>query len=90
MKPQKHTSGPWHLIETKNLRNPELSCYLLANKNPYIHGTLDGVIPQDAALIAAAPEMLEALERVFRGLPANYDGPMMEQVESVIKKAKGL
>lgn len=88
MKTQKHTPGPWEIFGSSTL-NITGKAMAKGRKVCSINATQDED-RANAALIAAAPEMLEALERVFRDLPANYDGPMMEQVESAIKKAKGL
>lgn len=95
----KHTPGPWHLIETKNIRNPELVNYLLCNKSPHCHGILDGVNSKDADLIAAAPEMLETIATLYTLanlqslLETKYSKALvhdlMSQMENVISKARG-
>lgn len=72
-----HTPGPW-----KWARSGLEPCV--------IRGTVEGEISvddEDAALIAAAPELLAALERISRaGWPTNKD---YRHIAEVIKKAKG-
>ncbi len=84
-----HTPGPWeweHIpatpeaVAVSTLRGPLVLCR-------YWHGVTE--LP-DAALIAAAPEMLETLERIARLGPVL---PMTEfdyaSVQASIRKAKG-
>ena len=84
----KHTKGPWHLIETTNLRDKTKSSYYLANKTPHVHGMIDGVTNEaDLALIAAAPEMLEALELVCENIHLSFDE--LCAVKNALRKARG-
>ncbi len=64
----KHTKGPWHLLPARtlvNVKGPrgEQLCQLELAKSQ------GKPIPPDAYLIAAAPEMLEALELLIHRLP---------------------
>jgi hypothetical protein len=91
----KFTPGPWHLITTKNLRNPDLMSYLLCNKSPHCHGLLDGVSSPDADLIAAAPDMFRVLEKCLALLQdPDAEATDADKIENaifeVINKAKGL
>lgn len=92
MKP-KHTPGPWR-IETENETGiPTISIrdglnQQIATVNPYRLAWRDA----DARLIAAAPEMLEALERVAVMLSAHNDSDyqfMLSLIKPAIAKAKG-
>lgn len=64
----KHTKGPWTMIETASLKKGGAKTIMLCNKTPHIHGILYGVSDQDAKLIAAAPELLEALVNITNNL----------------------
>ena len=94
----KHTPAPWHLIETSSMvKNGDVTL-MLANKSPHIHGVLYGVKNDaDAYLIAAAPELLEALEYIFSCVTCNGDmkseinlrGDDINIIAKAIAKAKG-
>lgn len=75
----KHTPGPWHVSGKATINHP-------------VRGWIASVSPVDRAanarLIAAAPELLEALERVSRWQgKLSYDD--WEQVDAAIAKARG-
>jgi hypothetical protein len=94
----KHTKGPWTIY-----RNPHATKNRLEDSPDYekhIYDSIDPigilidtpVIEKNAALIAAAPEMLEALEAIVnRDIddPNSYD-KAFEKVLKAIKKAKGV
>lgn len=88
MKNQKSfTPGPWeydhgNAIKTKN-------GLLIANIS---RGLDDGEIVANANLIAAAPEMLEALSKVYCSCSSLYShspGCFMIEIELIIAKARG-
>lgn len=81
MKP-KHTPGPWHLIEDTALSGKRM--FHLANKSDYTHGTLQVDKEEGAALIAAAPNLLTALEAFL-----NDEKDAYEKAHAAIAKAKG-
>lgn len=65
----KHTPGPWHVIERANGQAFSIGCQVQTKGNfittHYIANITDRATLQaeaDARLIAAAPQMLEALE----------------------------
>jgi len=60
MKPT-HTPGPWTFIESDDARIPDR--IIGANGAPVVSGSIVG--RDDAALIAAAPELLEALRLAY-------------------------
>ena len=96
MSNSKHTPGPWHIIETGPIRQNGPTAYLLANPSPHVHGVMEGVSDADCALIAAAPDMLEALEGIeimirseLNGGPRFTPSNSLEMIQAVIKKARG-
>lgn len=95
----KHTPGPWritksphaieysHFIDTDTLREPG-DCHEVAT----IHGTCNPDTERaNAALIAAAPDLLAALEECRRAL--NYHGITGDSAsfmaDAAIRKAEG-
>lgn len=61
----KHTPGPWHFIDTGPIRASGPTASLLANPSPHIHGVCEGISDADARLIAAAPELLIAVQNLL-------------------------
>lgn len=109
-----HTAGPWEsdefgvVISTGNICDSICETYLYksgSDKLKEIVPDWEGRQKANAKLIAAAPEMLEALERMLQWLidveeshgepiPTKYKerlqkAPMIEAVKQAIKKAKG-
>ncbi len=84
----KHTKGPWELFITPSgnslIRGPKNE--RVATVSEFEELGPDEVISANAKLIAAAPEMLEALETVER---LTTDLKMLTGVRAAIKKAKG-
>lgn len=79
----KHTPGPWSITE-------DGATVLSAGKIPV--AAVASVYPANARLIAAAPEMLKALEAVFRQtctLGLKPDQNCKEMMAKVIAKALG-
>ena len=67
-----HTPGPWHYYEHETYRTtepgisePENSWIEIRDEGGLITATLPGGSIYDAALIAAAPDLLAALETVM-------------------------
>ena len=83
-----HTPGPWKVRDRTQLHGFSYPFHI---GNPYLRNTVcDCLRHADARLIAAAPEMLEALEGALERLES-YEimGPERAAVERAIKKAKG-
>lgn len=87
----KHTPGPWMVTATED-------CYCVANAGRYVIVPERGKVKADnseadARLIAAAPELLAALERMLsKAYKQNWNDNYpeeLEQAESAIAKAKG-
>jgi len=91
-----HTPGPWDAVDAEG--QPQIvsrTNKLIAEVNTvvrFVYGRPDD--PQaDARLIAAAPELLEALESVteafYRESLVEHRGDVMPKVWAAIRKAKG-
>ena len=80
-----HTPGPWSVLTLDDgTQWIESGCVRVV-----ITDDSAGCQPGNAALIAAAPEMLEVLERIRdESGPFNL-GEMRKLVESAIRKARG-
>jgi len=87
----KHTKGPWDVVVRSTEKG--ISGYVGANNSTEVLATVECPNEQgmsNAQLIAAAPEMLEALEEFLRcGPNAGHNRDLLELIESVIKKARG-
>lgn len=92
MTTSKHTPGPWR-VERQN-GTPTTGEWMIAGAKPgYLAEVRDcgsGCVKADARLIAAAPELLTALEMVMRRGRIDDSEEAMNQVAAAINKAKGL
>ena len=82
---QKHTQGPWYV-------NPRDDQEVLGpDGEPIFNHYNDGVCgtePANARLVAAAPELLEALLEALPYVPEHH-GPVIHKINEAIAKAKG-
>ena len=93
----KHTPGPWTVFKgTRNdVHLPQAQrsasfCGCLDEKGWPVAEVHTGNIHANARLIAAAPEMLEALiEFIECGSNAGHNADLVARVTAVIKKARG-
>lgn len=96
----KHTPGPWLMVEAEIIGRDYLAIMqskLKEKEGPYpliceitnmIHKTEEDV--SNARLIAAAPDMLEALEEVIKSLETGkWNKSTYPMAKEAIKKAKG-
>lgn len=86
----KHTPGPWTIVE----RHSGFICSVVHEAGPDFISVVDECTKANAQLIAAAPELLEAMQVVRAMFLAFGDcHPAFKQflptVESVIAKANG-
>ena len=88
----KHTKGPWfkdgHFIRQVDDSGLIAELYISPNSNDGRNQSLT----DNARLIAAAPEMLEALEAVLNRLDKDwpsFHGDVKETLKNAIKKARG-
>jgi hypothetical protein len=92
-----YTPGPWavvELVDGYDIRAPEADCYIATASDP--EAVWGAIGPEeDACLIAAAPELLEALEELFHLIDSAHDGErvftfkMQRKAKAAIAKAKG-
>lgn len=77
----KFTKGPWNVtaVGDKSIRLDQWN-----DLNPTVNDDHYSQINSDARLIAAAPEMLEAIEAQLRG-----DGLAYEMMREALAKARG-
>lgn len=97
MTANKHTPGPWGVLNEKDGEvllafGAGTSADLLGTGNWY--ALWCGIKPHDARLIAAAPELLEALilaRNELAGLPHSlgYDFTHLPKIDAAIEKATG-
>jgi hypothetical protein len=89
----KHTPGPWKIVHHANGLG-EATQIDGANRGSVadVYGATDGVQTANAHLIAAAPDMLEALEALMSDsstLAGNIQIESWELATAAIKKARG-
>jgi len=79
----KHTPGPWHPAHDQVVTdNDSLICSLSGLRGP-------GYTQANARLIAAAPELLEALRGLLNALPSATTHPAISAARAAIAKATG-
>lgn len=77
-----HTPGPWEIYDRGEKRRGLR--YWLRGVDSEIGGVriADVVTAANARLIAAAPEMLETLIKLYRGLYGNYEPVMQSEYDA--------
>jgi hypothetical protein len=60
-----HTPRPWTFAPSSNLKNGTDWCDILSTGGTFAPSYVGEALRQDAALIAAAPDLLIALEELF-------------------------
>lgn len=90
----KHTPGPWHILcePRPNDLHPLVSIYTGEDRREHI--VCNSCTPEDAKLVAAAPELLEKLEIAIQwnfAVPPKYrmDPDQLRAIRELIAKAKG-
>jgi hypothetical protein len=88
---ERYTQGPWSVAENNAVHIGEQVSDLIALVSLYRSGFFIGVDEQkaNAQLIAAAPDLLDALERIAEHYSASLPDHMQEEIADVIAKAKG-
>ena len=89
----KHTQGEWYVSDIPQ----EDGCYIYTNNNRFsaIARVYKGNNPHaaeaeaNARLIAAAPDLLEALDTAVQYIDAKRYPELMQMCEAAISKAKG-
>ena len=85
-----HTAGPWEVVP-ESIRFSEPYGYTIDTKEghiTFIHND-HGDQKANARLIAAAPDLLEALKSIQNDLNSKLDPKTRVIIESVVKKAEG-
>ena len=88
----RHTSGPWiveSLVDGYDIHAPESGCFVATTSDPeMVWGAVTRKV--DAHLIAAAPELLEALEALVMDESKEYiPTRLWDAARAAIAKAKG-
>ena len=88
----KHTPGPWvvyEFVDGYDIRAPESECYVVTASDPEaVWGAVGR--EEDACLIAAAPELLEALESLVQRVGGDeWFAEWAGMARAAIAKAKG-
>ena len=93
----KHTPGPWRLARQNG--SPTTGEWMIAGANPgYLAEVRDcgnGDVKANALLIAAAPELLDALEAVVNSWSSQFERnghlapEWCKQARAAMEKAKG-
>jgi hypothetical protein len=84
-----HTPGPWLATPTTgNPRNPDsLRMDIVTTTGEWNPAFVAGdILPEDARLIASAPDLLSALERLAHPMADDDD---LDYAREVIRKARG-
>lgn len=92
----KHTKSPWTIAKTvfgapAIVAGKKYIASIPVLENGAVTNDLER--KENTQLIAAAPEMLEALlycKKAFEAITVLNTKPMVERIDDVIKKAKGL
>lgn len=83
-----HTPGPWHKARGRAFGLYDIRVAIPGSQDITGHPIAKAVSEEDADLIAAAPELLEALKRARDGL--SFDGQRyLAAIDAAIAKADG-
>jgi hypothetical protein len=91
----KYTPGPWEFDDKHSSGFPLLCLYAADNRNPFHGSRSDDEQNANARLIAAAPELLEALRAITDQLERigdtryDKDGQYIDAARAAIAKATG-
>lgn len=86
----KHTKGPWNVVERtpdRQLGRSNLQCYSVDTDEGLTVAEC-GAGQANARLIAAAPELLEAADRVFIECVIDVESKAAQELACIIAKAK--
>lgn len=87
----KHMPGPWAWYQPQSTPslNPYCAAFVIGPKRVPMD-KVDGFTVDDARLISAAPDLLEALDKMLDHFEGSIPLELFEIAESAIAKAKGL
>lgn len=83
MNEAKHTPGPWSVDESNAIVGEKLDDHPIWLR-PVIARFATGVRPADARLMAAAPDLLEALQEILDAA----DGSGWDQLDATLRTAR--
>ena len=85
----KHTPGPWRLTQ-ETTQGEFVTAQKIRNKHDHVIAVMHCNATANAALICAAPDLLNMLERMlYEAREGGTCHCTMEQAEKAIAKAKG-
>jgi hypothetical protein len=82
----KHTKGPWRYWTQRRPESEDTCTFVSIDGTEILRAVTKTMTEADARLIAAAPDLLEALEDL---LPLLEDRRLQDKVRAVIAKATG-
>lgn len=92
----KHTPGPWAIVQDAPVNPRATFTIAAANRSSYVctikterHLILDGNHRSNAALIAAAPDLLEVCQRILAAVEWTGPDERIDMLRAAIAKATG-
>ena len=84
-----HTPGPWKVQRSSKAGNGTAWRDIVSEGTPFTPSYVGEALAQDAYLIAAAPDLLEALRCLLDALPPGFTNPAQAHAHEAIAKATG-
>lgn len=88
----RNTPGPWEVRPSSNPKNGTAWRDIVSLGDTFAPSYVGEALEQDAALIAAAPEMIEALKQARLYLSPAHSLPctdLINRIDAIIAKAEG-
>lgn len=89
----KHTPGPWEVRPSSNPHNGSAWRDIVSTGTEFSPAYVGEALDRDARLIAAAPDLLAALEYITRSAESGHyierSGPEVTAARAAIAKARG-
>ena len=82
-----HTPGPWKVQPSGKVGNGTAWRDIVSEGAPFTPSYVGEALEQDAYLIAAAPDLLEALRGLLDALPPGFTSPAQARAHEAIAKA---
>lgn len=83
-----HTPGPWKVVDLRNQQKGQIGIFSAAREGGRIANVLNRSLhpESDAQLIAAAPELLDALRRI-QELTDRHQLPLVTEINEIASMA---